>query len=131
MQFIVCRQNSTNGCEKDEFGVVGYSTIDLNDLESTAHVAEMRITTANRAHGVGLGRLLTREGFNIALALGIEKIVARDHGSNRRSGTISRTRLSKRSLAQGSRKGSQWYPLRSLNYGLRGADFPFYPRCLR
>ncbi len=62
---------------EDEFGVVGYSTIHLNDLEWTAHVAEMRITTADRARGVGLGRLLTREGFNIALALGIEKIVAR------------------------------------------------------
>ena len=62
---------------EDEFGVVGYSTIHLNDLEWTAHVAEMRITTADRARGVGLGYLLTREGFNIALALGIEKIVAR------------------------------------------------------
>jgi len=62
---------------EDEFGIAGYSTIHLNDLEWTAHVAEMRITTADRARGVGLGRLLTREAFNMALALGIEKIVAR------------------------------------------------------
>ena len=62
---------------EDEHGIVGYSTIHLNDLEWTAHVAEMRVTTADRARGVGLGRLLTREAFNIALALGIEKIVAR------------------------------------------------------
>ena len=53
---------------EDEFGVVGYSTIHINDLEWTAYVAEMRITTADRARGVGLVRLLTREGFNIALA---------------------------------------------------------------
>jgi L-amino acid N-acyltransferase YncA len=62
---------------EDEHGIVGYSTIHLNDLEWSAHVAEMRVTTADRARGVGLGRLLTREAFNIALALGIEKIVAR------------------------------------------------------
>jgi L-amino acid N-acyltransferase YncA len=62
---------------EDEQGVVGYSTIHLNDLEWSAHVAEMRVTTGDRARGVGLGRLLTREGFNIAMALGVEKIVAR------------------------------------------------------
>jgi L-amino acid N-acyltransferase YncA len=62
---------------EDDHGIAGYATIHLNDLEWTQHVAEMRVTTADRARGVGLGRLLTREAFNIALALGIEKIVAR------------------------------------------------------
>ena len=62
---------------EDDGRIAGYATIHLNDLEWTQHVAEMRVTTADRARGVGLGRLLTREAFNIALALGIEKIVAR------------------------------------------------------
>ena len=62
---------------EDEFGIVGYSTIHLNDLAWSAHVAEMRVTTAERSRGFGLGRLLTREAFNIAMSLGIEKIVAR------------------------------------------------------
>ena len=62
---------------EDESGIVGYSTIHLNDLEWSQHVAELRVTTASSVHGVGLGRLLTREAFNIALALRVEKIVAR------------------------------------------------------
>jgi L-amino acid N-acyltransferase YncA len=62
---------------EDEHGIAGYSTIHLNDLEWSQHVAEMRVTTADRARGVGLGRRLTREAFNIALALRIEKVVAR------------------------------------------------------
>lgn len=63
-------------CE-DQDGVVGYSTIHLTDLGWSSHVADLRVMTGPRARGVGLGRLLTREAFNIALALGIEKIVAR------------------------------------------------------
>jgi len=56
----------------DGQGFVGYSTIYLNDLEWSAHVAEMRVTTGNHARG----RLQTCEGFNIAMALGVEKIIA-------------------------------------------------------
>lgn len=62
---------------EDAHGICGYSTIHRNDLEWSQHVAEVRVTTAERARGYGLGRLLTREGFNIALSLGIEKLVAR------------------------------------------------------
>lgn len=62
---------------EDEHGVVGYSTVNLNELEWTRHVADLRVATAARARGCGLGRLLAREAFNIALALGIEKLFAR------------------------------------------------------
>jgi len=62
---------------EDAHGICGYSTIHLNDLQWSQHVAEVRVTTSERARGYGLGRLLTREAFNIALSLGIEKLVAR------------------------------------------------------
>jgi len=62
---------------EDTFGICGYSTIHLNDLEWSQHVADLRVTTAERARGCGLGRLLTREAFNIALSLGVEKLIAR------------------------------------------------------
>ena len=62
---------------EDAHGICGYSTIHSNDLEWSQHVAEVRVTTSERVRGFGLGRLLTREGFNIALSLGIEKLVAR------------------------------------------------------
>jgi L-amino acid N-acyltransferase YncA len=62
---------------EDAHGICGYSTIHRNDLEWSQHVAEVRVTTSERARGYGLGRLLTREAFNIALSLGIEKLVAR------------------------------------------------------
>ncbi len=61
----------------DEEGVAGFSTIHLNKLEWTSHVADIRVATAARTRRTGLGRLLAREGFNIALALGIEKLLAR------------------------------------------------------
>lgn len=63
-------------CEDDR-GVAGYSSLHLTELDWSAHVADLRVATAQRARGAGLGRLLTREAFNMALALGIEKIVAR------------------------------------------------------
>lgn len=62
---------------EDSDGICGYSTIHLNELEWSAHVADLRVTTSDRARGVGLGRLLTREAFNIALACGVEKLIAR------------------------------------------------------
>lgn len=62
---------------EDDHGIAGYSTVNLNELEWTRHVADLRVATAERARGCGLGRLLAREGFNIALALDIEKLIAR------------------------------------------------------
>jgi L-amino acid N-acyltransferase YncA len=60
----------------DADGVVGYTAVNLNKLEWTRHVADLRVSTAVRVRGFGLGRLLVREGFNIALALNVEKLLA-------------------------------------------------------
>ncbi len=62
---------------EDSLGVCGYSTINLNELEWTRHIADLRVATAMRTRGRGLGRLLAREAFNIALALDVEKLLAR------------------------------------------------------
>ncbi len=56
--------------------VVGYGTIHRNDLRWSAHVAELRVMVAESMRGKGLGQVLTQEAFAIALASGIEKIVA-------------------------------------------------------
>jgi L-amino acid N-acyltransferase YncA len=63
-------------CE-DEQGIVGYSSIHLTELDWSAHVADLRVQIGQRARGGGLGRYMTREAFNLALSLGIEKVVAR------------------------------------------------------
>ena len=62
---------------EDEQGVAGFTTIHLNKLEWTRHVADIRVATAARTRRTGLGRLLVREGFNLALALDVEKLMAR------------------------------------------------------
>lgn len=56
--------------------IVGYGTIHRNDLRWSSHVAELRVMVAEEMRGQGLGRVLTQESFAIALASGIEKIVA-------------------------------------------------------
>ncbi len=61
----------------DAEGVVGFSTIHLNRLEWTRHVADIRVATGERARRTGVGRFLVREGFNLALALNIERLLAR------------------------------------------------------
>jgi len=63
-------------CE-DADGIVAYSSLHLTELDWSRHVADLRVATAERTRGAGLGRLMTREAFNMALALGIEKVVAR------------------------------------------------------
>ena len=56
--------------------VHGYATIDRGDLSWSPHVAEMRVMVSAAMRGKGLGRLLTQEGFAVAVGLGIEKIIA-------------------------------------------------------
>ena len=56
--------------------IVGYGTIHRNDLRWSSHVAELRVMVAEEMRGKGLGQMLTQEAFAIALASGIEKIVA-------------------------------------------------------
>jgi L-amino acid N-acyltransferase YncA len=62
---------------EDKEGVLGYSSLYRSDFDWSRHVAELRVLVAPRARKLGLGRILTHEAFNIALTLGIEKIVAR------------------------------------------------------
>ena len=58
-------------------GVVhGYATIDRGDLSWSPHVAEVRVMVSAAMRGKGLGRLLTQEGFAVAVGLGIEKVIA-------------------------------------------------------
>ncbi len=63
-------------CEA-EGQVLGYSTLHKNDYEWSSHVAELRVLTSPKFRGTGLGRLLTREAFGIAMAIGVEKVVGR------------------------------------------------------
>jgi L-amino acid N-acyltransferase YncA len=59
-----------------ERGLEGYATVDRGDLTWSPHVAEIRVLVTPDLRSKGLGRRLTEEAFAIALALGIEKIVA-------------------------------------------------------
>jgi L-amino acid N-acyltransferase YncA len=61
---------------EDERGLQGYATVDRGDLTWSPHVAEIRVLVAPAHRGKALGRRLTEEAFTIALALGIEKVVA-------------------------------------------------------
>ncbi|MEM7467335.1 MAG: GNAT family protein [Pseudomonadota bacterium] len=56
--------------------MVGYSTIHQDDLDWTKHVADLRVALATTERGTGLGRLLIREAFNIALSLNVSRVTA-------------------------------------------------------
>jgi L-amino acid N-acyltransferase YncA len=56
--------------------VVGYGTIHRGTLRWDAHVGEIRVMVAESTRNKGLGRLLMQEAFAIALALGLEKVIA-------------------------------------------------------
>lgn len=60
----------------DGDAIVGYASIERNRLRWSAHVAELRVMISESLRGRGLGRILTQEAFAIALASGIEKMVA-------------------------------------------------------
>lgn len=56
--------------------MVGYATIHQDDLEWTQHVADLRVALATTERGSGLGRLLIREAFNVALSLNVRRVTA-------------------------------------------------------
>ena len=56
--------------------VVGNATIVRDPLSWSAHVAELRVVLLPTERGAGLGRRLTLDAFNLAVDMGIEKIVA-------------------------------------------------------
>lgn len=61
--------------EGDE--VVGYGTLQRSHLSWSHHVAEIRVVTAERVRGKGLGRILVIEAIKMAVRSGIEKLMAR------------------------------------------------------
>ena len=62
---------------ENETRLLGYASLYRNDFDWSRHVAEIRVLISPQARKIGMGRLLTREAFNVALSLGIQKVVAR------------------------------------------------------
>ncbi len=56
--------------------VVGIATIVRDPLSWSAHVAELRVVVARAARGQGLGRVLSTAAGELAVATGVEKLVA-------------------------------------------------------
>jgi L-amino acid N-acyltransferase YncA len=57
--------------------IVGYATLHQSELDWSRHVGELRVLVSEGERGKGLGGFLTREIFALAIALDLEKIVAR------------------------------------------------------
>lgn len=57
--------------------MIGYGTLSLSDYSWSRHVAELRIMVRPDCRDSGIGRILTREMFRLALVKKIEKLVAR------------------------------------------------------
>ncbi len=56
--------------------LVGYSTINLTNLDWTRHVGEIRVSVSLSVRKSGLGRTLVREAFKLAVTLGLEVITS-------------------------------------------------------
>jgi L-amino acid N-acyltransferase YncA len=56
--------------------VVGCATIARDPLSWSPHVAELRVVVARTARGKGLGRVLSTDAGELAVASGVEKLVA-------------------------------------------------------
>lgn len=56
--------------------IVGYTTVASDRMTWTRHVAELRVLVAPAMRGLGLGRLLTEQGFAIARERGVRKMIA-------------------------------------------------------
>ncbi len=56
--------------------IVGYSSINLTGLDWSKHVADIRVSVAPHVRQFGLGRILVREAFKLAVTLGIEIVRA-------------------------------------------------------
>lgn len=56
--------------------IIGYATVASDRMTWTRHVAELRVLVAPALRGVGLGRLLTEQGFAIARERGVRKMIA-------------------------------------------------------
>jgi len=61
----------------EEGDVVGYATYDRGRVRWTRHVAELRVVVAPQVRDMGIGRLLLELVFEMALAGGVTKVIAR------------------------------------------------------
>jgi L-amino acid N-acyltransferase YncA len=57
--------------------MIGYCSVETNELPWLRHTGEIRMSTALAFRGLGIGRLLANEVFAIARAKGLEKIWSR------------------------------------------------------
>jgi len=57
--------------------IIGYGTLSRGEIDWSRHVAELRIMVGPNHRETGVGRVLVRELFRIALDKSIEKIYAR------------------------------------------------------
>ena len=57
--------------------VIGCATIAREPLSWSPHVAELRVVVATAARGIGLGRLLSADAGELAVAIGVEKLIAK------------------------------------------------------
>ncbi len=57
--------------------VIGCATIAREPLSWSPHVAELRVVVATTARGIGLGRLLSADAGELAVASGVEKLIAK------------------------------------------------------
>ncbi len=56
--------------------LAAYASVHLDQARWTRHVGELRLMTLSRYRGVGLGRRLVAEIFDLARSLGLKKITA-------------------------------------------------------
>lgn len=57
--------------------IVGYATFDRGRVRWSLHVAEIQVVVAESVRGLGVGRLLLELAFELALAAGVQKVIAR------------------------------------------------------
>ena len=57
--------------------IIGYGTLSRGEIDWSRHVAELRIMVGSDHRETGVGRIIVRELFNIALGKSIEKVYAR------------------------------------------------------
>ena len=57
--------------------IIGYGTLSRGEIDWSRHVAELRIMVGPNHRETGVGRIIVRELFRIALGKSIEKIYAR------------------------------------------------------
>lgn len=61
----------------DDDTVIGYATYDRGNVRWTRHVAELRVAVAEAARRIRLGGLLLELVFEMAIADGVTKVIAR------------------------------------------------------